>query len=350
MVACSGRSANMERALHSLLEQDYPGLLVCLATHGRDDPAHALVAELARRYPQARHIEAGKAERCGQKNKNLLDCLASLGPEIELYVFCDANHTAPPDLVRRLLAPIIAGEARFTTGYRFSRLHGCGPATIAFHLVNRLLLLVMSTPFLTQPWGGAMAAEARAFHALGVPDLWRRTVVDDCSLAGLLASKRVGVRFCTDALVASSARDVDKKRLDAWLFRQLLYPKLYTFAAWLGIGAALAAFTLTICLSLLFLIHSAAAPLPAVCVRAAALGHLAGLGLCQELLRRRLAEQCRPRLWLKGLCLTVWALCGNYRRCITARSMDWRGWRYDFDGRGRVTKIVKIPEEGTESW
>jgi cellulose synthase/poly-beta-1,6-N-acetylglucosamine synthase-like glycosyltransferase len=344
MIPVTGYNHDTEAALRSLLEQDYPNLTVCLAVCGITDPAYAPASELSARYAHARLVHAPEAVRSGQKNQNLLSCLEAVDPDTAVYVFCDANHRAEPDFIRKLVHPILLDQADFCTGYRRSRLYTTEPPTTAFHAINRFMLFLQSLPFFTQPWGGATAARAAAFKRLDVAGLWRRTVVDDSALAGLLGKKGIPVLFCPDALLESSARSVTRKTLDEWLFRQLFYPRVYTFGAWLLIGFCLTWFAAACaaCPYVLVLVVRGGVSFP---MQAAALLVLCGQILLQELLRRRVAADCPRSAWLKGLAVATAALFGNYARTVTGRSVVWRGIRYVLGGDGRVLGVKRAGNE-----
>lgn len=346
MVPVAGRSVQVERALHSLIHQDYPALRVFLATHGEQDPARELALELARRYPHVRHVEGGPADLCGQKNQNLLACLKIVEPDTAVYVFCDANHLAGPDFVRELVRPIIQGRARLCTGYRRTRLCGNGVPAVAFHALNRFMGLLESLPIFTQPWGGALAVEAQAFRELNIAELWSRTVVDDSSLAGLLIKQRVPILYCPGAILDSPVDSVSRERLDSWFFRQLFYPKFYTVGAWRQIGAALLWFAATCLISLalpfLWLFGNLGVPSWAA---GAALAHVLALFGFQELLRQKIAPVCARSAWIRGLLLAVRVTYGTYLRTIWAREMVWHGLRYRLAVDGRV---VSVRREGPD--
>jgi hypothetical protein len=329
----------MEDALDSLLRQDYPSLAVLLVTHGRKDPARQLALKLAARYACARHVEAGPARHCGQKNRNLLDALKKAAPETAVYAFCDANHLARPDFIRRLTEPVIRGREKFCAGYRRTRLLSTDPCAVAGHILVWHLGLLQSLSFFTQPWGGAFAADAAAFRELGVADLWRRSVVDDVSLAGLLLAKRIRVRYCPGAILDSPLRDMPAARLHEWLFRQLFYPKVYTFRLWAALGAFLAWCALTGAAgAALIAALTIGAPVPA----GAGLLALAHLGLpfiLQERLRRRAAPDCAPVRWRQGLRLALRALILAFCRAARARGLVWHGIRYELSADGRVSSV-----------
>ncbi len=359
IIPMAGRGPDMEEALDSLLKQDYPLLRVYLTTHGEKDPARELARELAARHPRVRHVEAGPAEHCGQKNKNLLDSLDAVEPDTAVYVFCDANHRAGPDFVRELVRPILQGRADFCTGYRRTRLCGGGVYAAACHALNRLMLLLESLPVFTQPWGGATAVSAAAFRDLDVRGLWSRTVVDDCSLAGLLKRRGVPVLFRPTALLDTPVRSTAKEKLEAWYFRQLAYPKFYTFGPWLLIGIVPlwvgAALAVAASIAAVGLFDAFAGGLsgglaadaggflaPSRLPQLTAFAYLFGLLVLQGLLRRRIAPSCSRGVWLAGLLFALWTTLVTYAHTMPAREMVWHGLRYRLSADGRVLDVERL--------
>ena len=116
IVPAGGNHPRMREALESLLRQDYPALYPVIVTATADEPAAGIARELQARYPQLRHVVAGFAKGCGQKNHNSLKGVAAVEDEVELLAFCDSTHIAPRDFIRRLVAPVVDGED-FSTGY-----------------------------------------------------------------------------------------------------------------------------------------------------------------------------------------------------------------------------------------
>jgi hypothetical protein len=339
IVPLTGRTPEMEASLRSLMAQDYPGLETILVTSGESDPARGLAEELSRTHPATRHILAGAATRCAQKNRNLLEGLAAAHPDTEVFVFGDANNLARPDLVRQLVAPIRRGEAEFTTGYREIELLGYDPDAVAQRLILWSIWQFHSLPVFTQPWGGAMAMSTAAFQTHGVGELWAESAVDDCSLAGLLARKGISVRHCPGAMLRTPVRAMRPERMLDWFTRQLLYPKFYTRPAWRLMGLILLAALLLPGSSLFLATGGVLLGISSPTVATLALGHLCLPVALGEVLRRRLCAACPPAVWWSGYMRTFVVVYAAYGRTFGATAIRWRGVRYELDHRGRVTRI-----------
>jgi ceramide glucosyltransferase len=339
IIPVTGRAPDMEAALHSFLRQDYPHMETILVTSGEADPARDLASELARQHHGTRHVVTGTATQCAQKNHNLLAGIAAAGQDTDIYVFCDANHLARPEVVLELAAPIIHKEADFTTGYREVELHGMEKNAVSFRLILWSMGQFQSSPIFTQPWGGAMAMSVSAFQRHRVADLWARTVVDDCSLAGLLVKKGIPVLYCPGAMLRTPVRSMDSQALLDWFVRQLFYPKLYTRAVWMLLGLILISVLILSAASMGFLLAGLARfALPPGTIPVA-LSHLCIPFVLSYFLRMKLCAQCPPKIWWAGFFRTLIVVYSAYWKTIGTTSITWRRVRYEVDGQGNVTRI-----------
>jgi cellulose synthase/poly-beta-1,6-N-acetylglucosamine synthase-like glycosyltransferase len=157
IIPVAGRRPGMETALRSLLEQDYPRHEVVFVTAEADDPAVPQIRALTEEYSHARHMTAGRATRCGQKNHNTLCGIAALDKAVDIYAFCDSTHAAPRDFLRALVQPVVAGETAFSTGYHAVDALDDQPVTLGYEITVIFMRLLQAVSVFTQPWGGAMA-------------------------------------------------------------------------------------------------------------------------------------------------------------------------------------------------
>lgn len=336
IIPAAGTHPRMEEALESLLEQDYPQLLPVVVTATDGEPAARLVRELQNRYPALRHVVAGEARGCGQKNHNSLAGVAAVGEAAEVYVFCDSTHIAAPDFVRRLVAPVARGEAEFSTGYHQVTPRDSGPVTLAYALCVQLMryLQGLARQF-TQPWGGAMCISRAAFERHQVRELWAGNVVDDCALAGVLPARGVTVKLCPGALLRTEAAG---HRLDiwrAWMDRQVLFLKFCVPSQWRLLGGLCAVMALPPLMAVLSLLGgltglastgSVAVAFLYLIALAAAMGHW-----------RELAGNRLPIWrWMTAFALSAGMFVWVYARSIRARGILWHGIWYEVGEGGRV--------------
>lgn len=335
IIPVAGTSPLTAPALRSLLRQDYPDLLPVLVTATADDPAVALIEVLREEFPQVRHVIAGPARGCGQKNRNLLQGVAAVGDAADIYVFCDSTHEARPDFLRRLTRPVAEGESAFATGYHYVDAADDAPVTLAYQLSVLLMRLLQAVAVFTQPWGGALAISRRVFEHQGIAAYWRDKVVDDCSLAALLLRRRLAVTLCAGAVLRTPACGHRLPVWRAWMDRQILFLKFCVPGQWLLLGL----FALVMIM-------------PAVVSALGVLGGLAGLVSGRALIfgaihltvlaavilgwRELLPRPTPARAWLAGFFLAVSMLFRVYLRTIPARSILWHGKVYRVGRDGRV--------------
>lgn len=134
----------MEGALRSLLTQDYPRFVPVLVTAEENEPAAELVGRLKQDFPALRHVVAGTATGCGQKNHNSLQGIAALGDEVDVYVFCDSTHMAEPDFLRHLAAPWPGARLRSAPVTMWWSLATNSPVTLAYTLCVMLMRYLAS--------------------------------------------------------------------------------------------------------------------------------------------------------------------------------------------------------------
>ncbi|MDE7371418.1 MAG: glycosyltransferase [Desulfovibrio sp.] len=236
IIPAAGNDPRMEAALKSLLEQDYPHLLPVLVTSGADDPAADIIRRLKEDYPALRHVIAGEAKDCGQKNWNSLAGVGAVGDAADIYMFCDSTHMADPEFARCLVGPLARNEAAFSTGYHEVEPRDHGLVTLGYALSVLLMRLLQGVSAFTQPWGGAMAMTRAAFERYGVARLWASTVVDDCSLGAMLEARGVHVKLCAAALLRTTAHRHAFGTWRAWMDRQVLFLKFCMPGQWLLLG------------------------------------------------------------------------------------------------------------------
>lgn len=339
IVPAAGEHPMMEAALRSLLMQDYPGLIPIFVTATEDEPAARLTRRLREEFPALRHVVAGKAEGCGQKNHNSLAGIAAAGDAVELLLFCDSTHLAAPDFARHLAAPVADGESDFSTGYHAVRPRDESLTTLGYAFCVQLMRYLQGlTPSFTQPWGGAMCIRRSVFQHMGLRRFWQDNVVDDCSLAGLLASLGRRVKLSPGALLYTEAERHSFKVWRAWMDRQVLFLKFCVPAQW-------------VLLSLLPLLLIAPSLLALWAVIGVALHVLPGTaGLCGlgvlliqgALLHGWRCQICAPGSlwrWLLAFALSAALFAEVYARTIPARGILWHGIWYRVGRGGRVLEV-----------
>lgn len=339
LVPVTGAAAGLKARLEALLSQDYPSYQVVFTTRDAEDPATAVILVLIASHPRARHVVAGPARGCGQKNQNLLAAVHLVGQTPEILVFCDGNQSASPDWLKELVAPLVAGQAQVTSGYH--QVIAPEPGIAALGRAISVLALYLTKGFrrLNQPWGGATAIRRRLFEDLAVAQVWAENVVDDVSLAARLVRAGLPVVLATGARLDTHIEGETLAGWREWLTRQWLYLKFCMPLTWLAAG-------LVVHLHLVLVLLAAASlllgpiGLASWSLALAAglfLAGLTGLGLALR------SIYPHPGPWGKWLTAYFAALgMASWAHLLTLLTMEmrWRGMVYRVGWRGRVVEIV----------
>jgi ceramide glucosyltransferase len=340
IVALTGASPEMRLCLESLLHQDYPNYDTVLVTRDPEDPATSLALEVLAGARRARHVLSGPAAGCSQKNYNLRAGLAVLDPAVDLLVFCDSTHRAPPDFLRHLLSPLIRGEAVLATGYHRVVAEDHRLGTLGRLQVVLILHLLMGISRVAQPWGGATAVRRSIFEKYRIARVWSENVIDDLSLWVRLRRAGIRVQPVAAAVLATHLAGQTVTDWVAWLTRQLFYLKYCLPGTWL-------ASALIACLL----------PGPVLLAALACLGGILGLASTQEalvglgfLLAFSAAGACYRSLVPQKIPLGRWLLAiyaapavtfWSYLQTWLTHTISWRGISYRVTWGGKVRGIIR---------
>jgi ceramide glucosyltransferase len=339
LVPVTGAAPGLAGRLEALLRQDYPHYQVVFATREAADPATAVILSLIPRFPRARHVIAGPARNCGQKNYNLLAAVKLAGRTPEVLVFCDSNQEAPAGWLKELVAPLAAGEAQVASGYHQVIAAAPGVAALGRAISVLTLYLTKGFPHLNQPWGGATAIRRRLFEDLEVAQLWSENIVDDVSLAARLIRAGITVGLAPGACLYTRLPGETLAGWRDWLVRQWIYLKFCLPLSWLAAGLAaylLTALTVLAGAALLLAPWGAAVPVPAWAA-ALFLAGLTGLGLYL----RTLHPQPGPlNRWLPAFFAAIIMASWCHLKTMPDMQMSWRAISYRVTWRGKVVEIV----------
>ncbi len=339
VVPVTGDHPGMREAVASLLDQDYPDFVAVFVTATADDPAADLVRGVAGDDDRALLVVAGPAERCGQKNHNILAGMRAASTA-EVFVYCDSSHVADRRFLTNLAAPVARGDAPMTSGFHRIVPGDAATGTIGMAITCMALHLLQPIRAITQPWGGAMAISRAAFDRFGLKELWGKNIVDDFSMGPHLHRFGVAAWPVAAACLDTPMAGMTLSRWDDWLTRQLLYLKFCIPPGWLVSIAAVFVLSAPPALALGAL---AAWALGLVGGGAAlgALGYLllfAGLGLFYRGL-------CPGRVgvlaWLRGYVATFAMLAWCFGRTFATNTMTWRGIAYKVGWGGVVKAVIR---------
>lgn len=340
IVPMAGTDRRMSAAVRSLLIQNYPKYIPVLVTAENEEPAADLVRRIQKDYPHVRHVVAGPAHNCGQKNHNSLRGVAAVKNETDVFVFCDSTHMAKPDFLRHLVGPLAAGAAEFSTGYHVVIPNDHRPVTLAYAMCVLLMRLLQAVSSFTQLWGGAMAMTREAFGRYAVEELWACNVVDDCSLSARLQNLRVPVRLCPGALLHTEASKHERHVWRAWMDRQVLFLKFCMPLQWGLLGFMCIAMAVPPLMGILILLGGLFNVSSALAVLLVVLWVIL-LAKVLHLWRGLLRHSISFSRWFLSFLDAVVMFVLVYAHSLTAKSIVWHGQRYVVGRCGRVIRVER---------
>jgi GT2 family glycosyltransferase len=343
-VPCKGTLEELADNLEAIAGQEYEEFTVTFISESLDDPESRAIERVVRGRAHCRHVVAGLATSCAQKNHNLLKGLARDSGS-EVFVFCDSDTRPPRKWLSMLVSSLTEDGVPVATGFCWIT-----PArrTLAGTLHSMMVAYqaaFISNSWTNTVWGGATAIRADTFERLDVADEWGRTVVDDMTLSRLLRRNGISVLYDPRCLVVSNNAVSSVREVLHWITRQILYLKFYLKPFWL---AALAGHVPT---SLLMM---AAGPLMIASifyepVRSFGLVCLA-FSLVVILAHTSLKLTCRD-----GQSALRWFVLCPLVQCLSTycliksafmRNVRWGDATYRLDRGGRVVAVERTGREG----
>jgi hypothetical protein len=196
IVAVKGHDPEFDECLKRLFAQDYPAYRMIFAVESERDPAVAAIEPYRRGAPErATVVVAGLAEREGQKTTNLLAAVARLAADDEMLVFADADIWPEPDWLRRLIAPVVEGQAEIATSFSWMLVKDGKLSSLVLAGMGASVATIPRLPLLNGVWGGSVALRQQHFHDLDMTRHWRGTLSDDLHLTNIAqaAGDRIAV-------------------------------------------------------------------------------------------------------------------------------------------------------------
>jgi hypothetical protein len=191
VVAVKGHDIELDGFLDSLFAQDYPAVHFIFAVEAASDAAvPVLEARRAMAPDRVTLVIAGLSDRESQKIANVRAALLQLRPDEEIIVFADADIWPEPDWLRRVVGPIMRGEADVVTAYPWLVLKDRHFATLLIATISAGVATVPRAPMWDAAWGGTMAIKRTRFDALQVGEAWRGAMSEDLQLTTVVQQAR----------------------------------------------------------------------------------------------------------------------------------------------------------------
>jgi cellulose synthase/poly-beta-1,6-N-acetylglucosamine synthase-like glycosyltransferase len=229
-VPCKGVSPEFEENINAMLRQDYPDYKFFFITESETDPAASLLSSITSKNKRARHLIAGQAIRCCQKNHNLLkgiDYVRQKKIEGEIYVFADMDICPKGDWLTNITLPLIDQSVFAVSGFRSLVPRSNRFAEHLHSAFNTFQCLAMTENRYAAMWGGSMALHRKSFEKYAVYEKWSTAMVDDMSLTSIIKKYNLKRIFSPDCLVDSAETYLQLSRVLDWIIRQTQFAAVY---------------------------------------------------------------------------------------------------------------------------
>jgi cellulose synthase/poly-beta-1,6-N-acetylglucosamine synthase-like glycosyltransferase len=189
IVAVKGHNEEFDRFLEHLFAQDYPDYRAIFSVEAADDPAVTPIEAWRAKLPdRITLVVAGHAQNEGQKIANLRAALTNLTSADEIVVFADADIRPLPDWLKRLVEPLLTGEADLVSGFAWLVVKDRSFTSYLMASMAATMVTVPRLPFLNAAWGGSTAMFRDRCEAIDLREAWRGTLCDDLHLTAIAHS------------------------------------------------------------------------------------------------------------------------------------------------------------------
>src|SRR6185369_8166219 len=343
IVAVKGPDPEFEHFLAGLFAQNYPSFRAIFAVETADDPAVAQIEPYSRRMPERVALAvSGPSHDEGQKSANLRAALKQISARDDVVIFADANIRPGTDWLKRLIAPLVSGEADIVSGYAWVIPESTTLAGFVLTAMSHSLVAIPRLPFLNAAWGGSTAMTRACCERLDLDAAWRGTLSDDLQLTAVAQRKGCRIAAPREMLVRSIVGPDGFRGLAAEAVRWMLLFRVYMPATF---AMAMVAITFAAAGWLAAFAGSIAGVPGAAPILLAAFGLMALRSLGRTLIVARLwgrpglAENGRFLLadpLIAPLAAITSAICGWLALCT--RRTTWAGTTYRID----VPQQVKV--------
>ncbi|MEN6449394.1 MAG: glycosyltransferase [Thermoguttaceae bacterium] len=349
---CKGIDLGLETNLRALFEQDYDDYEITFIVESTDDPACAAIRRAMAAHPwiPAKVVVAGQAAEGGQKVHNLRVATEHLPPRAKYLAFVDSDARPRPEWLRMLVARLDEPGWGAVTGYRWFTPDRPTAANALVYSMNCDILSLLTRSSHGLIWGGSWAMRRDVFENIGLRDAWRGTLSDDLVASRLMRRAGLAVRF-EPACVVASPLDESLGSAMAFIRRQYLITRLYTFDWWLFSLVAATFSSLTWLGNLGVLLYGLATGRPSPWIPLAISAVLYLVTVYRGWLRQDLVKTYFPHweqasrriqrfdIWANPLVeLAHWV---GVASAAIGRRIDWRGIRYHVLPGGKVQAILR---------
>ena len=233
IIPCKGLDYQLEENIRSVLKQVYPFFEVLLVTAAEDDPSRPLLSDFVHQFPghRIKLVTAGISDERGEKVNNLIQAVARTDPRSEVFVFTDSDSQPHLNWLQALIAPLQNEKIGLSTGYRWYFPERGNMAGVFRSAWNASVATLLGDHGRNFAWGGSMAIRRSTFAGANVLRYWSQSISDDYSMTQAMRDARLKIHYEPRCLIGSFGKCSWQDLLE-WSTRQIIITRFYSPKLW----------------------------------------------------------------------------------------------------------------------
>lgn len=174
----------LSTAINSVLDQDYPDFDFHIIVDHPDDPAWQSVRAVLDKRPADNvrvSVLEDKPPTCGLICSAVRQFIRELDENTELVIVCAADMTVPRNWLKEAAVVLQDPKVGATLGNRWFMPREGRLGSLVRYVWNSAANVSLFHN--RGVWSGGMALRVRDIHALNLPEIWGRTMVEDMTIA-----------------------------------------------------------------------------------------------------------------------------------------------------------------------
>lgn len=217
----------LERAIHSVLDQDYPQFELHIVIDSPDDPAWRIVRDVLERRPADNVFAVSLVDRqstCSLLCSGLVQFVKTVQETADLIALCPADSVAPRNWLRTMARIMHGPNIGSSLGNRWYVPQSGELGTLVRYIWNAGGTVPMWVSQL--PWGGTIAPRIKDILAADLCARWSRALCEDTCLVNVLQPMGLGLQF-DPRLVIVNQEKLDFVSCYRFIRRQVLFARMY---------------------------------------------------------------------------------------------------------------------------
>jgi cellulose synthase/poly-beta-1,6-N-acetylglucosamine synthase-like glycosyltransferase len=224
IVPVRGIDEQLHLTVESLAGQGYPSEFEVIFVADEDPEVYELLKEKCRPHGNFHVYLAQRTGTCSGKNSAVLFGISK--SRYGTLAFCDSDEILPEKWLYNLVGSL-EEDVGAVSGYRlYIPTNFRSLILAAWNVIG--LVHAIRRPFVI---GGSYAIRKELLNSMGVPQLWKKTVIDDALLTRQLRKRKKKIRFVPAAVIYSPYSEVFS-HIMKFTTRQIVFTKAYFPNIW----------------------------------------------------------------------------------------------------------------------